>query len=121
MFVRCGSGLGGEYGAVTSSNGGDGSGLEEQTGRGASMFGNDGGAFVPAGVSDIEGKVVGNETVTDVVSKFIMGVITYEREVNTTIPPAKMFEALAIDGNDIVAMFFPQAIKNIVNLDGDPI
>ncbi|KAL9353622.1 hypothetical protein Peur_056302 [Populus x canadensis] len=48
-----------------------------------------------------------------------MGVITYEREVNTTIPPAKMFKALAIDGNDIVAKVFPQAIKNIVNLDGD--
>ena len=28
-----------------------------------------------------------------------MGVITYEREVNTTIPPAKMFKALAIDGD----------------------
>ena len=48
-----------------------------------------------------------------------MGVITYEREVNTTIPTAKMFKALAIDGNDIVAKVFPQAIKNIVNLDGD--
>lgn len=48
-----------------------------------------------------------------------MGVITYEREVNTTIPPAKMFKALAIDGNDIVAKVLPQAIKNIVNLDGD--
>ncbi|KAG6752853.1 hypothetical protein POTOM_042893 [Populus tomentosa] len=48
MSVGCGSGLGGEDGAVTSSNGGGGSGLEEQTGRGASMFGNDGGAFIPA-------------------------------------------------------------------------
>ena len=68
VYVGCGSGLGGEEGAVTAGNGDGGSGLEEQTGKGASMCGNDGGAFVPAGVSDTEEKVFGNGIVIDEVS-----------------------------------------------------
>ncbi|KAL3564813.1 hypothetical protein D5086_032859 [Populus alba] len=65
VFVGCGSGLGGEAGAVTVKNGDGGSGIEDDTGRGESMCGNDGSSLVPAGVSDKKETIFGNGMVID--------------------------------------------------------
>ena len=43
-----------------------------------------------------------------------MGVFTYETEVTSSIPPAKMFKASVLD---VVPL--PQAIKNVEILEGD--
>ncbi|EOY06630.1 Uncharacterized protein TCM_021295 isoform 1 [Theobroma cacao] len=50
-----------------------------------------------------------------------MGVVTYEMEVATTIPPAKMFKAFVLDSDNLIQKILPQAIKSvtIVTLEGD--
>ena len=48
-----------------------------------------------------------------------MGVVTYEMEVATTIPAAKMFKAFVLDGSTLIAKILPQAIKSIDILEGD--
>ncbi|EEF43035.1 major allergen Pru ar 1 [Ricinus communis] len=48
-----------------------------------------------------------------------MGVVTYEMEVATTIPAAKMFKAFVLEGNTLIARILPQAIKSIDILEGD--
>ncbi|KAL6990030.1 hypothetical protein U1Q18_052598 [Sarracenia purpurea var. burkii] len=48
-----------------------------------------------------------------------MGVITYETEVATTIPAAKLFKAFVLDGDNLIPKILPQAIKSVETLEGD--
>lgn len=49
----------------------------------------------------------------------IMGVITYEMEVTSSIPPAKMFKASVLDADNLIPKILPQAIKNVEIIQGD--
>ncbi|XWS38980.1 hypothetical protein CRYUN_Cryun18bG0010500 [Craigia yunnanensis] len=48
-----------------------------------------------------------------------MGVVTYEMEVATSIPPAKMFKAFVLDADNLFPKVVPQAIKSTELLEGD--
>ncbi|KAJ0034188.1 hypothetical protein Pint_24430 [Pistacia integerrima] len=48
-----------------------------------------------------------------------MGVFTYEMEVTTKIPPAKMFKAFVLDGDKLIPKTVPEAIKNVALIEGD--
>ncbi|CAN6676831.1 unnamed protein product [Malus baccata var. baccata] len=49
----------------------------------------------------------------------IMGVFTYESESTSVIPPARLFNATALDGDELIAKLAPQAVKSIEILEGD--
>ncbi|KAG8370471.1 hypothetical protein BUALT_Bualt14G0120300 [Buddleja alternifolia] len=48
-----------------------------------------------------------------------MGVITYEHEVTSSIPPAKMWNAYILDADNLIPKVLPQAIKSVETLEGD--
>ncbi|KAJ9699689.1 hypothetical protein PVL29_005519 [Vitis rotundifolia] len=48
-----------------------------------------------------------------------MGVITYENEITSSIPPAKMFKAFVLDGDKLIPKILPQAIKCVEIIEGD--
>ena len=48
-----------------------------------------------------------------------MGVFTYEMEVITEIPAAKLFNAVILDGDNLLPKIVPQAIKNVELIEGD--
>ncbi|WRX20386.1 Bet v I/Major latex protein - like 10 [Theobroma cacao] len=48
-----------------------------------------------------------------------MGVFTYESEVITTIPPAKMFKACILDGDKLIPKIVPQAFKSVEFIEGN--
>ncbi|MBA0764912.1 hypothetical protein Gotri_014180 [Gossypium trilobum] len=48
-----------------------------------------------------------------------MGVLTYESEVITAIPPAKMFKACILDGDNLIPKILPQAFKSIEYIEGN--
>ncbi|KAI9195702.1 hypothetical protein LWI28_017313 [Acer negundo] len=48
-----------------------------------------------------------------------MGVFTYEREVITEIPAAKLFNAVVLEGDTLLPKIIPQAIKNVELIEGD--
>ncbi|KAB2092810.1 hypothetical protein ERO13_A02G052300v2 [Gossypium hirsutum] len=48
-----------------------------------------------------------------------MGVFTYESEVITAIPPAKMFKACIVDGDTLIPKIVPQAFKTIEYIEGN--
>ncbi|KAJ9181863.1 hypothetical protein P3X46_005910 [Hevea brasiliensis] len=48
-----------------------------------------------------------------------MGVLTYEAEVATGIPPTKMFKVFVLDADNIIPKILPQAIKSIEILEGN--
>ncbi|XP_022744117.1 major allergen Pru av 1-like [Durio zibethinus] len=48
-----------------------------------------------------------------------MGVFTYESEVVTTIPPAKMFDACILDGDKLIPKVVPQAFKSLEYIEGN--
>ncbi|XP_058212565.1 major allergen Pru ar 1-like isoform X1 [Rhododendron vialii] len=48
-----------------------------------------------------------------------MGVITYDMEVSSSIPPAKMFKAFVLDADTLIPKIIPQAIKSVEILEGD--
>ncbi|KAA8548983.1 hypothetical protein F0562_000667 [Nyssa sinensis] len=48
-----------------------------------------------------------------------MGVITYDMEVTSSIPPAKMFKAFVLDADHLIPKILPQAIKSVEVLQGD--
>ncbi|KAK6254436.1 Bet v I/Major latex protein - like 10 [Theobroma cacao] len=48
-----------------------------------------------------------------------MGVFTYEMEVATVIPPARMFQAFVLDSDNLIPKILPQAIKSVETLEGD--
>ncbi|KAI8561742.1 hypothetical protein RHMOL_Rhmol04G0364700 [Rhododendron molle] len=49
----------------------------------------------------------------------IMAPITYDTEVTSSIPPAKLFKAFVIDGDTLVPKVLPQAVKSVETLQGD--
>ncbi|KAM1171514.1 hypothetical protein ACFX2G_022224 [Malus domestica] len=49
----------------------------------------------------------------------IMGVFTYESESTSVIPPARLFNATALDGDKLIAKLAPQAVKSVEILEGD--
>ncbi|XP_034686477.1 major allergen Pru ar 1-like [Vitis riparia] len=48
-----------------------------------------------------------------------MGAITYEMEVTSSIPPAKMFKAFVLDVDNLIPKVLPQAIKCVEIIEGD--
>ncbi|CBI22938.3 unnamed protein product, partial [Vitis vinifera] len=48
-----------------------------------------------------------------------MGVITYEHEITSSIPPAKMFKAFILDSDKLIPKILPQAIKSTEIIEGD--
>ncbi|XP_059632773.1 major allergen Pru ar 1-like [Cornus florida] len=48
-----------------------------------------------------------------------MGVISYDMEITTTIPPAKMFKAFVLDADNLIPKILPQAIKSVEIVQGD--
>ncbi|KAL1181616.1 hypothetical protein V6Z11_A02G062000 [Gossypium hirsutum] len=48
-----------------------------------------------------------------------MGVFTYESQVITAIPPAKMFKACVLDGDNLIPKILPQAFKIIEYIEGN--
>ncbi|XP_059643189.1 major allergen Pru ar 1-like [Cornus florida] len=48
-----------------------------------------------------------------------MGVISYDIEITSSIPPAKMFKAFVLDADTLIPKILPQAIKSVEILEGD--
>ncbi|KAI3469846.1 hypothetical protein Pfo_026509 [Paulownia fortunei] len=48
-----------------------------------------------------------------------MGAITYDMEIPSSIPAAKMFKAVVLDADTLIPKIMPQAIKNVQILEGD--
>ncbi|GKU85382.1 hypothetical protein SLEP1_g61 [Rubroshorea leprosula] len=48
-----------------------------------------------------------------------MGVFTYEMEVTTAMPPAKMFKAFVLDADHLIPKIVPQAIKDVELVEGN--
>ncbi|KAH6820542.1 hypothetical protein C2S53_018590 [Perilla frutescens var. hirtella] len=48
-----------------------------------------------------------------------MGAITFDIEIPSSIPAAKMFKAMVLDADTLIPKIMPQAIKNIQILEGD--
>ncbi|KAL0319940.1 UNVERIFIED_CONTAM: Major allergen Pru ar 1 [Sesamum radiatum] len=48
-----------------------------------------------------------------------MGAITYDIEIPSSIPAAKMFKAVVLDADTLIPKIMPQAIKNVEILEGD--
>ncbi|KAL6970256.1 Major allergen Pru av 1 [Sarracenia purpurea var. burkii] len=48
-----------------------------------------------------------------------MGVITYESEISSPIPPAKLFKAFVLDGDNLIPKILPNAIKKVEVIEGN--
>lgn len=48
-----------------------------------------------------------------------MGLITYDMEISTSIPPAKMFHAFVVDGDEIYPKILPQVFQSVEIVEGD--
>ncbi|XWS14141.1 hypothetical protein CRYUN_Cryun36dG0098000 [Craigia yunnanensis] len=48
-----------------------------------------------------------------------MGVFTYEAEIVTAIPPAKLFQAFVLDGDKLIPKIVPKAFKSVEIIEGD--
>ncbi|MBA0827823.1 hypothetical protein Goarm_012569, partial [Gossypium armourianum] len=48
-----------------------------------------------------------------------MGVFTYESEIVTAIPPAKLFKACILDGDTLIPQILPQAFKSVEYIEGN--
>ncbi|KAL6293079.1 hypothetical protein ACE6H2_001221 [Prunus campanulata] len=48
-----------------------------------------------------------------------MGVFTYETEVTSVIPPAKLFKAVILDADNLIPKLAPTAVKGTEILEGD--
>ncbi|PIN16963.1 hypothetical protein CDL12_10385 [Handroanthus impetiginosus] len=48
-----------------------------------------------------------------------MGAITYDMEIRSSIPAAKMLKALVLDADTLIPKIMPQAIKNVEIPGGD--
>ena len=47
-----------------------------------------------------------------------MGVITYDMEIASSVPPAKMFKAFILDSDKLVPNVQPRVIKSVETLEG---
>ncbi|KAA8548989.1 hypothetical protein F0562_000673 [Nyssa sinensis] len=48
-----------------------------------------------------------------------MGVISYDVEITSSIPPAKMFKAFVLDADTLIPKILPLAIKSAELIEGD--
>lgn len=48
-----------------------------------------------------------------------MGTITYDMEVASSIPAAKMYKAFVLDADNLIPKILPQAVKCMKILEGD--
>ncbi|KAM7488112.1 hypothetical protein LguiB_025596 [Lonicera macranthoides] len=48
-----------------------------------------------------------------------MGIISFEMEITSPIPAAKMFKAFVLDADSLIPKILPQAIKSVEILEGD--
>ncbi|KAI3690987.1 hypothetical protein L2E82_49200 [Cichorium intybus] len=48
-----------------------------------------------------------------------MGVTTYDMEIETAVPAAKLYQSFILDGDTLVPKVAPQAMKSIEILEGD--
>ncbi|XP_024994863.1 major allergen Pru ar 1-like [Cynara cardunculus var. scolymus] len=48
-----------------------------------------------------------------------MGVTTYDMEVETAVPAAKLYQSFILDGDTLVPKVAPQAMKSVDILEGD--
>ncbi|XP_057487184.1 major allergen Pru ar 1-like [Actinidia eriantha] len=48
-----------------------------------------------------------------------MGAITYDTEIPSSIPPARMYKAFVLDADTIVSKVLPHAITSVQTLEGD--
>ncbi|KAH7843739.1 hypothetical protein Vadar_020228 [Vaccinium darrowii] len=48
-----------------------------------------------------------------------MAAITYDMEVTSSVPPAKLFKAFVLEGDTLIPKVLPQAIKSVEILEGD--
>ncbi|XP_057957679.1 major allergen Pru ar 1-like [Malania oleifera] len=48
-----------------------------------------------------------------------MGVVTFNEEITTAVPPAKIFKALVLDFDTLIPKLLPQHIKNVETIHGD--
>ena len=48
-----------------------------------------------------------------------MGVFTFEYEHSSTVPPARLFKAFILDGDNLITKIAPQAIKSCEILEGN--
>ncbi|KAB1213911.1 Major allergen Mal d 1 [Morella rubra] len=48
-----------------------------------------------------------------------MGCFTYETESTSVIPPAKLFKAFILDGDNLIPKVAPQAIQKAEIIEGD--
>lgn len=48
-----------------------------------------------------------------------MGVLTYEAEFTSTIPPARLFKAFVLDADNLIPKIAPNAVKSTEIIEGD--
>lgn len=48
-----------------------------------------------------------------------MGVVNFDYEVATTIPPSRLFKAFLLDGDNLIPKVIPGAFKSFETLQGD--
>ncbi|KAH7842366.1 hypothetical protein Vadar_004472 [Vaccinium darrowii] len=48
-----------------------------------------------------------------------MAAITYDTEVTSAIPPAKLYKAFFLEGDTLIPKVLPQAIKSVETLEGN--
>ncbi|KAF2313857.1 hypothetical protein GH714_018362 [Hevea brasiliensis] len=48
-----------------------------------------------------------------------MGVLTFEREMATTIPPTKMFKVFVLEADTAIPKILPQVVKNVEIIEGN--
>jgi hypothetical protein len=48
-----------------------------------------------------------------------MAPITYDLEITSSLPPAKLFKAFILEGDTLIPKVIPQAIKSVETLKGD--
>lgn len=48
-----------------------------------------------------------------------MGLITYDIDITSSIPPSKLFKAFVIDADELFPKVVPQGFKSIEVLEGD--
>ncbi|KAK4586571.1 hypothetical protein RGQ29_023641 [Quercus rubra] len=48
-----------------------------------------------------------------------MGVFTYENEISSTIPPARLFKAFVLDADNLIPKLAPHAIKSAEIIEGN--
>ncbi|XP_059647215.1 major allergen Pru ar 1-like [Cornus florida] len=48
-----------------------------------------------------------------------MGLISYEMEITSSVPAAKLFKAFVLDADNLIPKILPQAIKSVEIIQGD--